>query len=414
MNTTTPLSRTRKTLVLFGILLLVGGLNVAQPSAAEMSNHELRQKLEEAQKRLDKLEQQLGSPTSDAASTTPTEGSQQGLPQRVRKLEEQAEKGAGLGALDKKVDISGVVEVEGTYTDTDYDETDKDDKTTSDLTLATVELGVEADVAKHVSAQVLFKKEDDDSVMVDEGFITLDGADVLPMYLDIGKLYVPFGNYASHFISDPLTLEIGETLDTAAKIGFAHDMIDLSVAAYNGDGDTHESEERIKSFVGSAAWTLPQGVIPDLGLSLGASYISNIADSDGLSGELSHKAYETTVGGIGSFLILSYLEQFFFEAEYVGATDDFEDGALGFGNDEKVRPTAWNFELAYAPIEKLELAARYEGADDVGNWQPERRYGAAATYSLFANTSLALEYLHATYDNDNEENTLTSQLAVAF
>lgn len=60
------------------------------------------------------------------------------------------------------------------------------------------------------------------------------------------------------------------------------------------------------------------------------------------------------------------------------------------------------------------LAARYEGGDELGDFLPENQYGAAVTYSLFENTSIALEYLHGEFANDDERDLLTTQLAVEF
>lgn len=63
---------------------------------------------------------------------------------------------------------------------------------------------------------------------------------------------------------------------------------------------------------------MPEETLPDLGLMAGVSYISNIGDSDGLQEETPGEV-DSYVGGLGSFLSVSYLERFFFEAEYIGA-----------------------------------------------------------------------------------------------
>jgi hypothetical protein len=51
---------------------------------------------------------------------------------------------------------------------------------------------------------------------------------------------------------------------------------------------------------------------------------------------------------------------------------------------------------------------------DLGDLLPEDQYGAAVTYGLFENTSLSLEYLHGEFENDDERDLLTTQLAVEF
>ncbi len=418
MNTRTQ--RAAKKLVLALACLLVGGSLLTCPAlAAELSNYELMQELETTKKRLEQLESQLKAAPAAAESTSDVHEDSsigvKGLADRVRRVEEQLEKKPLLGTLSERLTFSGVVEVEAGYESIDFADPDVDDEESSDITLATVELGVDADIAKHVGGHVLFLWEEDDTeeVVVDEGFIILDGEDVVPLYLNAGKMYVPFGYYESHFISDPLTLELGETRESAVKVGFANDMFDLCLAGFNGDIDETGEDDHIKGYVASATFTLPEESLPDLGLMAGVSYISNLADSDGLEGETPGEVADH-VGGLGSFVSVSYQERFFLEAEYVGALDTFEAGELSFDGGKDYEPKAWNLELAFVPIEDLELALRYEGGDDLGDLLPETQYGAAITYSLFANTSIALEYLHGEFENDDERDLLTTQLAIEF
>ncbi|MGB9499006.1 MAG: hypothetical protein ACKVE4_04480 [Dissulfuribacterales bacterium] len=63
---------------------------------------------------------------------------------------------------------------------------------------------------------------------------------------------------------------------------------------------------------------------------------------------------------------------------------------------------------------RLEVAVKYEGGDDLGEFLPEDQYGAAVTYGLFENTSLSPEYLHGEFENDDERDLVTTQLAIEF
>jgi hypothetical protein len=400
--------------------MLVGSFFLTCPAmASDMSNFELKQELEAAKKRLERLETQLKErPADRQAAGEVHEGSSigvKGLADRVRRVEQQLKDKPLFGAWADRLTFNGVIEAEAAYEDIDFDDPGQEDEDSSDIALATVELGIDADIAKHVGGHVLFLWEEDDTeeVVVDEGFIILDGEDVLPMYLNAGKMYVPFGYFESHFISDPLTLELGETRESAVKVGFANDMFDLCLTGFNGDIDETGDDDHIKGYVGSATFTLPEKTLPDLGLMAGVSYISNIADSDGLEGETTGEV-DDYVGGLGSFVSVSYLERFFVEAEYVGALDSFEAGELSFDGGEELEPKTWNIELAVVPVEQLELALRYEGGDDLGDLLPETQYGAAVTYSLFENTALAVEYLHGEFENDDERDAVTAQLAVEF
>jgi hypothetical protein len=314
-----------------------------------------------------------------------------------------------------RINISGVIEVEAAHESMDFNDPEENDTDSSDIALATVELGIDAKINKHVSGHALLLWEEDDTepVDIDEGYITLSGEDVIPLYLSAGKMYVPFGSFNSHFINDPITLEIGETRESAVRAGFANDMFDISLSLFNGDIDKINDDDKISTFVGSAVFTLPEEVAPDLGLSMGVSYISNMADSDGIEGEISGPITDS-VGGLGIFLSASFKETFFVEAEYISATDRFAPGELGFDDGMAYEPSAYNLEFAWALNDALELAVRYEGSDDLGALMPEKQFGIAASYNLFKNTSIGLEFMTGEYENGDERDLISAQLAVEF
>jgi len=389
----------------------------------EMSNHELMQELKVLKEQIrileEKLENRVKMSAQEISKETPAGLEGQGLPERVRRIEEKMEQ-KQEGVLAKwadKITLSGVIEAEAFYEDYDYDNPGTDDEDSSDITLATVELGVDVDIIKHVKGHVLFLWEEDDTeeVVVDEGFITLDGEDVVPLYLNVGKLYVPFGNFESHFISDPVTLELGETRESALTVGYVNEWMDVSVSAFNGDIDEIGEDNHIETYVASASFSVPQELISNFGIAAGVSYISNIGDSDSLQDEIDSDAgIRDYVDGFNAFLSISFMDKFFLEFEYLGALDEFEAGELSFDGGNKFEPKTWNFELAYAATDQLEVAVKYEGGDDLGDFLPEDQYGAVVTYGLFENTSLALEYLHGEFENDDERDLVTTQLAVEF
>jgi len=401
------------------VSFIIPGVCVAQ----EMSNHELMQELKALKEKIrileEKLDQQEEMSKQEISKEAPSSLEGQGLPERVRRIEEKMEqKQEGLLAKwADKITLSGLIEAEACYEDYDYDDPTTDDEDSSDITLATVELGVDVDIIKHVKGHVLFLWEEDDTepVDVDEGFITLDGEDVVPLYLNVGKLYVPFGNFESHFISDPLTLELGETRESALTVGYVNEWMDFSVSAFNGDIDETGEDDHIETYVASASFSVPQELISNFGIAGGVSYISNIGDSDNLQDEIvPPDGIKDYVGGFNAFLSISFMDKLSLECEYLGALDEFEAGELSFDGGKEFQPETWNFELAYAATDRLEVAVKYEGGDDLGDFLPEDQYGAAVSYGLFENTSLSLEYLHGEFENDDERDLVTTQLAVEF
>ncbi len=343
-----------------------------------------------------------------------------GLPERVKKLEEAMDM-ADMSRWFERISLSGLIEVEAGYENIDFDDPAADDEDSSDLTLATVELGIDVDFIKHVSGQVLLLWEEDETepLDVDEAFILLDGEDVLPLYLQAGKIYVPFGNFETHFISDPNTLELGETRESAAVVGYTNDLFNLSFGVFNGDIDEEGKDDHIDSFVASGVFTLPEESVPGLALATGLSWISNIADSDLLTDTIEDAAEDAAVDafidnkvdGLAAFLIATLNERWTLIAEYVGALDEFDDADPGLGGLE---PKTWNFELGCAVTEALTVAAKYEGGNNLGDLLPDEQYGIVASYGLFKYTTLSLEYLHGEFENDDERDLATAQLAFEF
>jgi hypothetical protein len=273
---------------------------------------------------------------------------------------------------------------------------------------------MDAGISDHVDGHVLFKYEEDD-LFVDEGFITLSGKERFPIFLTAGRQYLPFGNYDSHFVTDPLTLVLGETNDGAVVVGssFAGDTVEVSAGLFNGAVDETGEDDMVDSVVAAVSFQPFESVM------VGASYTSNLISSDGFSEAIVTGTGTVTdmVGGWSAFITTSFLERFTFIAEYAAAMDHFKAGEIYDAADAKERkPAAWNLELGVSVLENLETAIRYGGSDDGGaDFLPETQYGAVANWGIFDSTNLALEYLRAEFDDDAvETDTFTVQLAIEF
>ena len=316
----------------------------------------------------------------------------------------------------KNITLSGAIEVEAGFEKIDYNDPATKDEDSSDIAVATVEVGIDAEITKHVSGHILFLHEDGATTDVDDAIISIDGDDVVPLYLNAGQLYVPFGNFESHMISSPITQELGETRKSAVVAGFATDWLDICAGVFNGDIDETGQDDKIESYVAGAVFTLPENTVSGFGLSAGASYISNIGDSNSLQEDIEGGPVTVNdyVAGYSAFISISVLDRFFFNAEYLTAADEFAAGELSFDGGLEFKPSTLYVELAVGVIDDLEIAVRYEASDDCGDFLPEKRYGAAITYGLFKNTSLGLEYIHGEFENDDETDVVTAQLAIEF
>lgn len=350
----------------------------------------------------------------------------QGMAKRLDKLEQATLGHPSEEGLANKVKLSGVMEVNATAGRTEKKDGTADE--TSDVALSTAELDADVAVNKHVSGHIAFLYEEDDptknhgsGIGVDEGIINLEGGEQMPVYLRAGKMYLPFGYYNSHFITDPLTLTLGRTKDTAVIGGYNNSVFDVNAGIFKGAVKETGDDSKIDSFVGSATYTMPKSTIAGLDLVTGLSYTSNLAASDTLQ-DKAPKApgigLVDTTGGYSAFVHLEYLEKYTFDAEYLGAIEDFSANDISFMDADNNKPASWNFEMAATIIPKLEAALRYGGSSDTGAYDdiamPQSQMGGALLYDLLDDTSVTFEYLHDEYKNETNDDLATLQLAVEF
>lgn len=338
-------------------------------------------------------------------SDPPTPGGVKSLEDRVKQLEEAMGRTPESAKWYDRIQVSGLIEVEANYQENDPEED------SGDVDVASTELVLDAKIAAMVDGHVMIKYEEGD-VFLDEGFITLSGGDAFPAYLIAGRQYIPFGNFDSHFVTDPNTLILGETTEGAVVAGYrlGGEMVDFSAGVFNGRAREAGEDDTIDSFVAAVTVQPMESVL------FGASYTSNLASSNSLSEELADPDdLDSLVGAWSVFASVEFLERYYLIAEYVAALDDFTAGEIYLGDTRARQPSAWNLELGIALAEGLEVAARYGGSDDGAGFLPESQYGAVVNWGCFENTNLALEYLHDEYEDDvNEADTVTVQLAVEF
>ena len=317
-----------------------------------------------------------------------------------------------------KVKFSGLVEIEA------FAGKDFAGAKTSDVTLATVELGLEAKITDVVSAHVvaLYEEgEEDDHLIIDQGTITLGNAEKSPFYLTTGKMYVPFGSFTSSMVSDPLTLELAETRDTALLAGFAQAGWHGSLFTFNGEVDKTGGDDTMKTFGANLGYKLEEG---EWQVDLGAGWLNNLGDSNTLRDHIATTS--TTVDGFTEALALHANLQhggWSVMTEYIAALDSFQPGEMDFAG-RGAEPKAWQLELAYTTEvaeREVTLALGYQRTDEaVALGLPEHRYLAAVGIGIFDKTTLALEYRHdQDYDlaqggTDENAHQVVAQLAVEF
>lgn len=383
------------------------------------------------EERVELLEQQNASQAAQIAEQERLV--RQGAPQQVGKLQDALERSEGGGWFEG-IDIGGVIEVESAYINPYEGDSE------SDLVLATFELGIASQVNDWVGIEAsLLYEEDDTDLEVDLAFITIFNPDVSPVFLTAGQFYVPFGVYETNLVSDPLTLEIGESRETAAQLGFIYQGFNGSLYAFNGDNKV-DGNNQIQSWGANLSFVMETD---SYSVNAGAGYINDLGDSDTLQDAVSDNRQEMydglvegedprarwfstdpteRTGGWTANLGVG-VGDFNFIAEYLAASGRFDRHSLAY-RGKGAEPAAWNIELGYSfPVFGRDsvAAVAYQGTEEaVALELPETSWLFGWSIEIFEQTALSFEYRH---DQDYSErnggtgksgSAVVAQLAVEF
>ena len=262
----------------------------------------------------------------------------------------------------------------------------------TEIVLATVEVAIDAKINDQVDTHILllYEEGEGDAPVMDEGTVNFSLGNNSSIAL--GKLYLPFGTFETNLVSDPLTLELGETGEVALMYNFSSAGFDSSLYVFNGDSDTDA--------------TLADGNNTDLayGLSLGYNmeesfminlgYLSNIADSDSLQ-SLTDTNMTDFVAGI-AFSTGFAFSSVSINLEYIAALDEFQTGDLGGDVPAGAKPSTTLVDLGIDIGGGFSIGAGYHGSSDAAFLGlPESVTALALGYEFAEDTSLAFEYATA-------------------
>jgi len=294
---------------------------------------------------------------------------------------------------------------------------------TSDVNLTGGELDVNAIVSRWAAgfmsityddaAPQTGDRESNSRIYLQRGFLTLGNLNVLPVYLTLGQMYIPFGSYDSYMVTTALTQSVARIDERALVLGFIKDIFYGQVYGYKGD-----------SYVGNNAAINSWGF--NLGLKgafrclksydAGIGYVANIADSQGIQ---DNGAGGGTVAGTGTFSGFSQngtnalqdrvpagdihgkvsIGPFDFMGEYIMPFTAFNVTDLTF-NGTAAKPKALHAEMDYH--KNLWNKPFTFGISYGQTWEalalnlPKNSYAAFVKTSLIKDTAEGLEFRHDT------------------
>ena len=371
--------------LIFAVALAIPTLNAAD----EVDVDALQNYIQALEQRLEQLEAQTGV-----------------IQERQVQIEEETmtylESLGALKELSDRVELSGNVDV--IYSSTD-DDANGD---SNDVFVDQVYLGLAIDVSDNVSAYVSLQDEDTQNgngtgIEVYEASVTVGLSD--NMSLTAGKQHFNFINDAEYgnFIADTLVRQMAECRDTGLALSLSNDAISGGVFALNGNMDEAGDDDEVNTYGVHASIGGDQ---EDLSWTLGAGYISNVADAnnggnpaqDGTNGDLSAYSLNGSVT-VGSISVL---------AELVQADDNAADTA---------EESATSIEASMAlPMGEGDwtIAAKFEEAEDGGANDVEENVGIGLSSEIYENANLTINWESSEDFSGNETDTVAVELSVSF
>lgn len=294
------------------------------------------------------------------------------------------------------------------------------DKSTSDNTLDTVDVAFTAEISDSASAELVLTKDDDSKIEVDTAAFTV-GMEESPVSFTAGQFTLPFADFGTELVSDPMALEIGEVGETALQIAVETGGLSASVYAYNGDVD-YKGDHRINNFGVQADYEIEIG---GMSVNLGAGWLNDLRTADAYESDEEDWPPEgakkvaglAVAGGIG-------IGPVSFSGHYMSARDKFDELDVAAGElpdafedtsltvadyeyaSDLAQPSAYGIEMGYA----FSLGGK-DAVFAIG-WQrtrealaldmPESRTLVGFSTELVEGVGIAVEYArHGDYDAKN-------------
>ncbi|MCY4317956.1 MAG: LbtU family siderophore porin [Alphaproteobacteria bacterium] len=326
---------------------------------------------------------------------------------------------SGAGGWTDGLEIGGAVEVLVSH-DSPYE-----GNSTSNNETDTVEVALAAGIGDYASAELVLEKDDEDKVEVADAFFTIDsGAGVS---FSAGKMGLPFADFETNLVSDPMALEIGEAVKNALMLSFESEAgFSASAYTFNGDAD-YNGRDRIDKVGAQAGFGTEIG---GMGVELGVGWISDIREAEGFvegePPETAKKIDGLAVSGGLSFGPLSFLGHYMTTRDKVDGvdwtvadltanessvtyetqpvlTDPILDRSLlgdpiddDLGSVGVAEPSAWGVEMGYAfeaGGREIGVALGYQRTHEaLALEMPESRVLFGLSTELVEGIGIALEY----------------------
>lgn len=263
--------------------------------------------------------------------------------------------------------------------------------TQSKVELSTLELATEVSVSDYLKGNILIEKDAPpaSSFGVTEAFITYGNAEEKIGNFRVGKMVIPFGQYETSMASDPLGLNFAETHEEVL-MGEA-DWKGILASAYVFRGGTKEQgqSDRIRHYGAQLGYLLE---LDNLAIQTSISYLSSLAETDGIEAVLASKTLRKDVSGSAISAAARYLN-YSLVLEYISANQKFDVNDL-YWNGAGAKPSTLQSEFSYTFDFKHEttLSLGYQNSKEaLALGIAKTKYLASVITLINSNASIAYE-----------------------
>jgi hypothetical protein len=225
------------------------------------------------------------------------------------------------------------------------------------------------------------------NVYLDRAFITIGDLNTLPLYVTLGKRFVPFGQYYSYTMSGSIAQSLGKIKENSLLIGYQHPGDKgpyLSIFSFNTS----------KLMYGSTLGYTSTGT--SYTADVGMDWIQNMVESQALQTVLPN-FHKTVMPGMDYHARVG-IKNIYFITEYTQALRPFNPSALNY-NFHGALPAAFNLEAAYEFTafnnKPSSLAAGYGATkQSAALGLPVKRYTVTYNISPWRNIIMSVQYQH--------------------
>jgi hypothetical protein len=261
------------------------------------------------------------------------------------------------------------------------------------------------------------------TVNIEQAYLTVANFDVSPIFFQIGKQYQDFSRYEIHPITQSLTQTMSESLATSVKLGFQANGLNASVYAFDTASKRAKDNVDASKLKNTTAFgaSLGYGLVNDqMGVNVGVSYLNDLMGVNNIAAKVTQNnvdagrfGYYSRVGGLALYGDVNS-GPFTISARYTGALKRFNVNDLAdtqsLAQGEGTKPWTAGIQAGYGYEsygKNQNLYVGYQVSRRASNLGlPKDRWLVGYNVAVFGeNTLLGAEWDH---DRDYRETAATN------